>query len=95
MTGTIVRLRLDAGFGFIRGTDGQDYWFAERMVTGELFELLREGQPVHFKADAFAAKGRRCRAVYVGDGVSERDDVSFAHVMKRRRGRSRQKARTP
>ena len=49
MTGTISRLILDKGFGFIQGQDGQEYFMHRSAVRGgAVFEQLREGQAVTF-----------------------------------------------
>ena len=47
MTGTIKALRFDRLFGFIRGDDGQDYFFHQEDVDGS-FEVLQRGDPVGF-----------------------------------------------
>lgn len=50
MTGTIKRLTMDRGFGFIRARDGVDYFFHRSELRGGLvFEQLREGQHVTFE----------------------------------------------
>jgi cold shock CspA family protein len=44
--GTVVRLLIEKGFGFIRPIDGEsEYFFHRSAVTGTAFEQLREGQP--------------------------------------------------
>ena len=43
MTGTIARLQLEKGFGFIKDNAGQDYFFHRSAVVGEGMENLREG----------------------------------------------------
>ena len=46
MNGTISRLLLDKGFGFIAGADGQEYFMHRSAIRdGSAFEQLREGQP--------------------------------------------------
>ena len=47
-SGTIVRLLIDKGFGFIRDEGGVEHFFHRSAVRGAVFELLREGQRVGF-----------------------------------------------
>ena len=47
-TGTIARLLIDKGFGFIRDESGTEHFFHRSAVRGAVFELLREGQRVEF-----------------------------------------------
>jgi cold shock CspA family protein len=50
MTGTIRTLNADRGFGFIRGEDGNEYFFHRSELRGGLnFEQLRQGQRVSFQ----------------------------------------------
>ena len=42
-TGTIARLLIDKGFGFIRDEGGIEHFFHRSAVRGAVFELLREG----------------------------------------------------
>ncbi len=48
MKGTIARLQLEKGFGFIKDEAGQDYFFHRSAVYGEGIENLREGDSVDF-----------------------------------------------
>jgi len=48
MNGTIKRLALEKGFGFILGEDNQQYFVHRSAIRGETFEQLREGQQVTF-----------------------------------------------
>jgi len=48
VTGTIARLQLEKGFGFIRDDAGKDYFFHRSAVYGEAIENLREGDSVEF-----------------------------------------------
>ena len=48
-TGKIRTLRVDKGFGFIKDTAGQDYFFHKSAVYGEGLEDLREGDSVEFE----------------------------------------------
>ena len=45
-SGTIARLLIDKGFGFIRDEAGLEHFFHRSSVRGAVFELLREGQRV-------------------------------------------------
>ena len=40
-TGTIARLLIDKGFGFIRDESGIEHFFHRSSVRGAVFELLR------------------------------------------------------
>jgi len=42
--GTIARLLIDKGFGFIRDEGGIEHFFHRSAVRQAVFELLREGQ---------------------------------------------------
>jgi CspA family cold shock protein len=57
-TGTIARLLIDKGFGFIRDESGVEHFFHRSAVRGAVFELLREGQRVEFVPEE-SAKGPR------------------------------------
>ena len=59
--GMIKRLQRDKGFGFIRDTSGQEYFFHRSAVQGS-FELLNEGQTVQFKPTE-TPKGPRAEEV--------------------------------
>jgi CspA family cold shock protein len=60
-TGTIARLLADKGFGFVRGSDGQEYFF-HRSGAGQGFIDLREGQSVVFEEES-SPKGPRATHV--------------------------------
>jgi CspA family cold shock protein len=63
MNGTIKRLTPDRGFGFIRGEDGNEYFFHRSEVGGGLgFDELREGQRVTFEPRQ-ADKGPRAAEI--------------------------------
>lgn len=48
--GTIRRSVRDRGFGFIKSTEGKDYYFFHRSrVVGVFFDLLEEGLSVEFE----------------------------------------------
>ena len=57
-TGTIARLLIDKGFGFIRDEGGIEHFFHRSAVRGAVFELLREGQRVEFSSED-STKGPR------------------------------------
>jgi CspA family cold shock protein len=62
MNGTIARLLIDKGFGFIRDEDGIEHFFHRSAVRGSVFELLREGQKVDFTIEE-SQKGPRAGEV--------------------------------
>ena len=68
--GTIARLLIDKGFGFIRDEGGIEHFFHRSAVRGAVFELLREGQRVEFSAEE-SSKGPRA------------GDVQFDRELKR------------
>ena len=47
-TGTIARLLIDKGFGFIRDESGVEHFFHRSSVRQTVFELLREGSEAVF-----------------------------------------------
>ena len=57
-SGTIARLLIDKGFGFIRDESGIEHFFHRSAVRTTVFELLREGQRVEFTAEE-STKGPR------------------------------------
>jgi CspA family cold shock protein len=46
--GTVKRLVLEKGFGFVAAQDGNEYFFHQSACVGTRFDMLREGQPVTF-----------------------------------------------
>ena len=65
MTGTIVRILTDRGFGFIREEKGTELFFHASGVTGPTpFDALREGQAVDYEKTR-DDRGRGDRAVNV------------------------------
>jgi cold shock protein len=62
MTGKIRTLRADKGFGFIKGEDGQDYFFHQSAIFGEGINDLREGDSVTFEVGQ-GPKGPRAENV--------------------------------
>lgn len=66
-TGTIARLLIDKGFGFIRDEGGVEHFFHRSAVRGAVFELLREGQRVEFQPEE-STKGPRAGDVRLIEG---------------------------
>jgi len=66
-SGTIARLLIDKGFGFIRDESGVEHFFHRSSVRGAVFELLREGQRVEFTTED-SPKGPRAAEVRLVDG---------------------------
>ena len=59
--GTIRKLIMNKGFGFIQGEQG-DLFFHHSSVEGAAFEELREGQAVEFE-EGSSPKGPRAENV--------------------------------
>ena len=66
-TGTIARLLIDKGFGFIRDESGIEHFFHRSSVRGAVFELLRDGQRVEFNIEE-SQKGPRAGDVRLVEG---------------------------
>ena len=66
-SGTIARLLIDKGFGFIRDEGGIEHFFHRSAVRGAVFELLREGQRVEFQTEE-STKGPRAGEVRLIEG---------------------------
>jgi cold shock protein len=66
-SGTIARLLIDKGFGFIRDESGIEHFFHRSAVRGAVFELLREGQRVEFTPED-SGKGPRAGDVRLIEG---------------------------
>ena len=66
-SGTIARLLIDTGFGFIRDEGGVEHFVPRSAVRGAVFELLREGQRVEFAVEE-SAKGPRAADVRLIEG---------------------------
>ena len=65
MTGTIVRIVAQRGFGFIQEQDGKELFFHATGVTGSTpFDSLQEGQAVAYEKTQ-DDRGRGDRAVNV------------------------------
>ena len=63
-SGTIVRLLIDKGFGFISDEGGVEHFFHQSSVQDAVFESLREGQRVEFSVEE-STKGPRAGDVRV------------------------------
>ena len=63
-SGTIVRLLIDKGFGFISDEGGVEHFFHQTAVQDAVFESLREGQRVEFTVEE-STKGPRAGDVRV------------------------------
>ena len=66
-SGTIARLLIDKGFGFIRDEGGVEHFFHRSSVRGAVYELLREGQRVDFNIEE-SQKGPRAGEVRLIEG---------------------------
>ena len=66
-TGTIARLLIDKGFGFIRDEGGIEHFLHRSSVRSAVFELLREGQRVEFTPES-SEKGPRAGEVRLIEG---------------------------
>ena len=66
-TGTIARLLIDKGFGFIGDEGGIEHIYHHSAVRGSFFELLREGQRVELTAED-SKKGPRAGDVRLIEG---------------------------
>ena len=63
MTGTIRTLRVDKGFGFIKGEAGQEYFFHQSAIYGEGIDMLRVGDTVEYTLGPEGPKGPRAENV--------------------------------
>lgn len=62
MHGQVVRIVLDEGYGFIDGTDGNEYYFSITNVSHPQFQQLSIGDTVEFIAVAYS-DGRQAHRV--------------------------------
>ena len=63
--GTIKRIVLDRGFGFLEGDDGKEYFFhMSGLAEGQTIEALREGQKVTYDTER-SPRGPRATRVTV------------------------------
>ena len=65
-SGTIVRILIDKGFGFISDEGGVEHFFHQTAVQDAVFETLREGQRVEFTVEE-STKGPRAGDVRVSE----------------------------
>ncbi len=61
-SGTIARVLIDKGYGFIRDEGGVEHYFHRSAVRRGVFELLREGQRADFTIEE-STKGPRAGEV--------------------------------
>jgi cold shock CspA family protein len=64
MTGRIVRLVAEKGYGFIRADDNREYFFHRSGLKNCQFDDLTIGKEVTFE-DAESDKGLRAEDIYV------------------------------
>lgn len=64
LTGKIIRLISDRGFGFIRAEDGTEVFFHHTAVQDSIFDSMREGGSVEFEMGRDARSNRE-RAINV------------------------------
>jgi cold shock CspA family protein len=65
MKGTVIRMDLNRGFGFIRGEDKLSRFFHCKEVKGTLFDLLSEGDEVLFTPATDGTENNKLRAIEV------------------------------
>lgn len=65
MTGKIVRIVRDKGFGFLRGEDNKEYFFHRSAVKNADWDTLAEGSEVSEFEDASGPKGPRAEDVFL------------------------------
>lgn len=67
MKGTITRVFLPRGFGFVRGDDGLDYFLQADALMNVAWDgaVIREGVKVEFLPDGNGAGGNGLRALEV------------------------------
>jgi ribosomal subunit interface protein len=73
VSGRVARLVAEEGYGFITGTNGQEYYFsATNLVHGSL-DQLREGDEVHFLEDAGSEglQAKRISLRHPGEGGAD------------------------
>ena len=64
MQGTIVKLMLDKGFGFIKGEDRGEYFFHRSSLKNVSLEMLQIGQEVTFE-ELDTNKGPRAEDIFI------------------------------
>jgi cold shock protein len=63
VNGKITKIYRDKGFGFIKGDDGEDYFFHRSGVKNARFAELEEQTEVEFE-DTQAERGPRAEEIY-------------------------------
>ncbi len=65
MTGKVVRIIEDKGFGFIKSEDGREYFFHRSALKNLDFGAIRTGQAVEFEErPGQQNKGPRAEEIY-------------------------------
>lgn len=64
MKGTVIRLVKEKPFGFLRGEDGNEYFFHASSVVNGSFNDVKYGQTVEFEPSE-SEKGLRAEDVYI------------------------------
>lgn len=65
MTGAIMHLVKDKGFGFIRDAEGRERFFHARDLVGVFFDQLQEQDPMEFVAASNGKGGNKLNAEQV------------------------------
>lgn len=64
MQGTIKNVNIEAGWGFIMGEDGKDYFFHRSALKNAKINDLEQGRDVSFE-ESESTRGLRAEDVYV------------------------------
>jgi len=64
----VVKKWLDKGFGFIEGSDGQEYFAHWSSITSDGFKSLAEGEEVEFDLEDDPVKGGKKACNVTGPG---------------------------
>lgn len=65
MTGTVIRIIADKGFGFIKGEDGKEYFFHYTGLKNIQFDELTVGREIIAFEEVEGKKGLRAEDIYV------------------------------
>jgi CspA family cold shock protein len=65
MTGTVKRVVVEKGFGFIKGEDEKEYFFHKTALVDISFESMTQGMKVEFTPED-SKKGLRAEDVCLG-----------------------------
>jgi cold shock CspA family protein len=72
MVGIVIKVHLDNGFAFVRGSDGLSrFVHVSDMIVAADFDRLSKGVQVTFTPDNDGARGNKLRAKQVQIGVHE------------------------